>query len=61
MSCSNKYNLIYAKTSKAYIKKDAITDVYYGYSEDLGLKIPFFNIDSIHYPPKVEKNSSFGE
>jgi len=40
--------LTYYKTSKAYIKEDTITNVYYGYNEDLGLKIPFLKIDSIY-------------
>ncbi len=48
MSCSNKYNLTYDKISKAYIKEDTLTNLYYGYNEDLGLKIPFFKIDSIY-------------
>lgn len=44
MSCSNKYNLTYDKISKAYIKEDTLTNLYYGYNEDLGLKIPFLKL-----------------
>ena len=48
ISCSNRYSLTYNTISTTYIKEDSISNIYHGYNEDLGLRIPFFNIDSIY-------------
>ena len=48
VSCSKKINLSYDKSTRSFIKKDTTTSIYYVYNEDSGIKIPFFNVDTIY-------------
>lgn len=47
-SCSNKFNLSYDKSTRSFIKRDTTTSIYHVYNEESGIKIPFFNVDSIY-------------